>query len=312
MVWDSLGAVDSLLVTLTEPPALSSSLFSPGYNGFNISCAGGSDGQITLTANGGVAPYMYQWSTGDSLPNIPGLAAGGYGSVVADANGCVDSAYIDLTEPVALGTSLSVPVGASGLELACAGDATGSIDLSVTDGVAPYIYNWNSGAITEDLSGIEAGWYSVRVEDANGCVRFDSTELQEPLPLSYTGIPLEYQPGEFFSCDTCSDGQVTLTPSGGTADATDLLMKANNQTQMRLGADGTTELLGGVKLSGTEDIDSTEAGDAELLVARTDGSVEKFGDSGAPKYFDIKPIPCKVTQLGETIPFWDNGAGGNR
>lgn len=217
MVTDSLGAVDSLLVTLTGPSVLSSSLFSPGYNGFNVSCNGGADGQITLTANGGVAPYMYQWSTGDTVPNIAGLAAGGYGSVVADANGCVDSAYIMLTEPVALATSLSVPVSASGLELTCSGDASGSIDLSVTDGVAPYIYNWNSGAITEDVSGIGAGWHSVRVEDANGCVRFDSTELREPLPLTYIGVPLEYQSGEFFSCDTCNDGQVTITPSGGTA-----------------------------------------------------------------------------------------------
>ena len=85
------------------------------------------------------------------------------------------------------------------------------------------IYNWStstgsaqaSGAITEDVTGLAAGSYSVRVEDGNGCVKIDSTVLTEPSAISFSGVATEYAVGEYFSCDTCNDGVYSLTVSGG-------------------------------------------------------------------------------------------------
>jgi hypothetical protein len=70
--------------------------------------------------------------------------------------------------------TLDVTSAASGLALDethrdASGPHDGSIDLSVTGGVAPYRYDWSSGARSEDLAGLAPGSYTVRVTDAQGC-----------------------------------------------------------------------------------------------------------------------------------------------
>ncbi len=46
---------------------------------------------------------------------------------------------------------------------------SGSIDLTVHNGVAPITYLWSNGATTQDLSNLNPGNYSVTVTDANNC-----------------------------------------------------------------------------------------------------------------------------------------------
>jgi hypothetical protein len=208
---DSIGQADTSSFALTAPTAISVSLFSPSYNGFQVRCAGGADGQITATVSGGVAPYSYQWNTGDSVPTVGGLQAGSYQVIVMGANGCTDTSSIILLDAPVLSTTVT-----SGSGIACHGGTTG-LDLSVADGVPPYIYNWSNGAITQDVATASAGNYSVRVEDANGCVRFDSVSVSQPDPLTFSGSLYQYPNGQYFSCDTCHDAQGTLSVSGGSA-----------------------------------------------------------------------------------------------
>ncbi len=50
------------------------------------------------------------------------------------------------------------------------GESIGSIDVSISAGIAPYTVSWSNLATTEDLSGLAAGSYTITVTDAQNCV----------------------------------------------------------------------------------------------------------------------------------------------
>lgn len=85
-VVDANGCSFTTSILLTEPYPVQVS-----GNSMNVSCPGGSDGMITIYANGGNAPYTFSWSGPSVIGNVSsayGLLAGLYTVVVTDANGC--------------------------------------------------------------------------------------------------------------------------------------------------------------------------------------------------------------------------------
>jgi hypothetical protein len=59
---------------------------------------GNSDGFATIDASGGTPPFMYMWNDGQTADTAINLAAGMYTVIVTDANGCVDSATVNVNE----------------------------------------------------------------------------------------------------------------------------------------------------------------------------------------------------------------------
>ena len=49
-------------------------------------------------------------------------------------------------------------------------NGTGSIDIEVKNGVAPYTYSWSNGATSQDITELEKGEYRVQVKDAEGAI----------------------------------------------------------------------------------------------------------------------------------------------
>ncbi len=51
----------------------------------------------------------------------------------------------------------------------CVNTCDGSIETTVTNGLAPYTYSWSNGATTSSISNVCPGSYTVTVTGANGC-----------------------------------------------------------------------------------------------------------------------------------------------
>ncbi|WP_300666242.1 HYR domain-containing protein, partial [Fluviicola sp.] len=84
-------------VYINQPEVLSASTSMSQQ----VGCAGGSDGAIALTVQGGTAPYSYAWtgpsSYSSTVEDISGLIAGNYQVNITDVHGCSVSASASVT-----------------------------------------------------------------------------------------------------------------------------------------------------------------------------------------------------------------------
>ncbi|GAA4463597.1 hypothetical protein GCM10023093_12430 [Nemorincola caseinilytica] len=198
-VTDAHGCTTVETVTLTQPEE-----FTASVTNTNVNCNGGNNATADLTVSGGTAPYTYVWSNGATSQDLSGLAAGTYSVVVTDAHGYSITRSVTVTEPATLAAS------AVSANVTCTGAANGSIGLTVSGGTATYTYSWSNGAITQDLSGLTPGTYSVLVTDAHGCTATTSKTITQPAPIA------ESCTANQVGCYGGTTGALNITVTGGT------------------------------------------------------------------------------------------------
>ncbi|MFH1320500.1 MAG: T9SS type A sorting domain-containing protein [Bacteroidota bacterium] len=198
-VTDANGCIKNGNVTILEPPAITTLI-----SGTDVSTCGASDGAADLTIIGGIAPYTYIWSDGNTTEDLTGLAAGSYSVTIVDANGCITNNSTVISEPPTVSATIT------GTDVSCSGGNNASADLTVTGGTAPYTYFWSNGAVTEDVSGLAAGTYTVLVTDSNGCSSSGAVTITQ---LPAMGLSFTIQ--DVSACGS-SDATATISVSGGT------------------------------------------------------------------------------------------------
>lgn len=198
---DSKGCTEFAQVVINQPSQVLVQIDSV----INVLCNGSSTGAIYTSVSGGTAPYTYSWNTGSTADDYTGIAAGFYNVTVTDSKGCTAVGGANVTEPYALFVNVA---GYS--NLLCYGDTSGNIDITANGGVPPYSYAWNTGATTEDLSGLLSGTYTATVTDNNGCTASISQTLAEPVVLSSSVV------GTNVLCYGTATGSADLTVTGGT------------------------------------------------------------------------------------------------
>ena len=202
-VIDQNGCLVTDTFTVNQPPAAA---IVTAVNA-NVSCFGGNDGAINLTVTGPNPPFTYLWSNGATTQDIFNLVPGAYTNNITNANGCVTSYTVNITQPAA-----PISIQSTNTNVLCYAQNTGVIDLSVFGGVAPYTYLWSNLTATQDLNNIPAGIYSVTVTDASGCKVTFNTQLTQPAaPIAASTATANVL------CFGQSTGAIDLTVGGGSA-----------------------------------------------------------------------------------------------
>jgi outer membrane protein OmpA-like peptidoglycan-associated protein len=200
-VSDANGCVSSINAIVTEPAKLSLVLDSL----LNVACSGQSTGKVSVHATGGMAPYKYLWNTGATTQRLGNVISGDYSVSVTDANGCKATYNTTLTQPAKLYKNIDAIT-----DIRCGGENTGSIFVTVLEGIAPYSYKWSNGATTEDLSNLPAGNYKLTVTEANGCQSILDANIEAPEPFKADIATITN-----IKCAGESVGAVDVAVSGG-------------------------------------------------------------------------------------------------
>lgn len=172
----------------------------------NVNCFGGSDGTATASATGGITPYTYLWSNGQTTAIATSLNSGGspYTVTVTAANGCNSTASVTITQPS------QVSASTSSTDVLCYGTSTGTATVIASGGTTPYTYLWSNSFTSSNLAGLISGGYNVTVTDANGCFATSSATINQPAYLSMMISSLTPETG----AGNC-DGAMSVYASGG-------------------------------------------------------------------------------------------------
>ncbi|NNK53741.1 MAG: cadherin-like domain-containing protein, partial [Flavobacteriaceae bacterium] len=185
----------------------------------NVLCTGDATGSATVSASSIANPtasYTFSWNTvppqvdsGATSSTINNLAAGVYTvSVTIDGTQCLPvEQSVTITEP---SNALNVTATSTDETGPTTGDGTAT--ANATGGTPPYSYSWSPGGeITQTITGLSTGVYTVTVTDDNGCTATASTTVNpgscRDLAANASSTPV--------SCNGGSDGTATVGVTGG-------------------------------------------------------------------------------------------------
>ena len=291
-------AVDSVTVTVNMQP-----FADAGAD--EIICVGESVG---LNATGGL---NYTWSptAGLSNPSIPNPDASptsttAYTVIVSDANGCSDTANMNITVN-------PVPTANAGADVTVCGDS--SIALSASGGLAgQYTWSPTTGLSNPNIKNPIANAtatiiYVVTVTDANGCADTDS------MTITVNAVPTVSISKTDATCGN-ANGQATANVSGGTAPYT----YAWSNAQTTATATGLTAIAytvnvtddNGCKAKKITNIGNADGPTADSTIAG-DASCTSECDGAAGIYISGGTAPYSYSWTsGETTPFINNVCAG--
>lgn len=204
IVQDANGCTDTIPATVVDLSGLTGVVGAQ----VDVSCNGGADGSVTISASGSAAmPYTYSIDgitfTPDSTFNF--LAAGPHTVTVEDANGCQFQVPVTINEPDALF------VNSSCSPASCNNGCDGEIHITVSGGTPGYEFSFDNGiTFTPDSFLLNAcsGDYDMIVRDSNGCLFNLTDSVTHPAAVTFTWVSTNSICGG-------ADGTITVTGQGG-------------------------------------------------------------------------------------------------
>ncbi len=150
----------------------------------DVLCFGEDNGSIVLDRLHGDWPFTF-YVNGEVNHLQDGkirVGRGEYEVYVEDANNCKsDTTVFKINQPDSLQLSPTITNTKPGKEV-------GSISIEVRGGVAPYSYKWSTGDTTAIIDHLAKGIYTVKITDANNCMRSYDIEVKESVATVTPGI----------------------------------------------------------------------------------------------------------------------------
>lgn len=221
-------------VTITEPDklTLTATITQPAM------CSNNSKARVTLTANGGVAPYTYEYLIGGTVKAGPqssnvfnSVETGAATFRVTDKNGCVTN----------LGSNLNIPTPQTVSFTLSATDCyeggnTGEVTVKINAGNGGYKVKLNNGTpvtlaagvTAHTFTGLTQGNYNVTVTDQYGCSAVQNIVIR---PTLNTSVKV--------TNESCVPGKIEVTATGGDGNYTYAFAKGS-VTTVTAGTFGTT------------------------------------------------------------------------
>src|ERR1017187_122587 len=200
------GCISISTDTITKPPLLAVTVTSIT----NDLCFGGNNGQAIVQAAGGTTGYTYQWNTNPAQATATAstLPAGTYIVTVTDANNCITTTPVTITQPPLFKVLIS-----SFVNISSCGTNDGSATATTTGGTGinpTYVWSTNPAQNTATASNLPVGTYTVIATDANGCTATTTVNLIQPGLFTATTSP---------NISVCNGTAVVLSVNvgGGTA-----------------------------------------------------------------------------------------------
>ncbi len=185
--------------------SMTANVLSATATSTNVSCHGGSDGSVALNFNHVAYPLTYLWTNGSTAPTLSNVTANSYQAQITDANGCQL-----LTGGIVAQPEYPLLTNLQTTNVSCFnGVSNGAVNAFVSGGTPPYTYNWNNGALTEDLMNIGTGNYTITVTDVNNCTTSNSATITAPSDLVQSASIINV------NCVGGSNGAIDVTTTGG-------------------------------------------------------------------------------------------------
>jgi len=271
--------------------------FSITVSSEDAPCFGSPDGAALVETTGGMEPYTYEWSNGETEAIILGLEVGVYTVTVTDANDCV------LEDEVQISQSDELLVVVETMDESALMSEDGSATAVISGGAEPYTYTWSTAATTQTLTDLGVGEYCVTITDNFGCTAEACGDVlggDDPcigFEISLTGMGV--------TCFGGNDGMATVTTDGGTEPFTyewsHNPASTMNTSYLDLATGTYTVIVTDANMcSQTASIDIGSADEIILTLTSTDESI-----------LDAEDGTATIVASGGTAPYtyeWSNGA----
>lgn len=200
---DACSFSETRMITIEEPTA---ELVATAEVTDTVTCFGDGNGAIAIDATGGTGTITYDWTNSLSGANPTAVPAGTYAVTVSDANGCETI----LQDIVVGGPDAMLDITVNKMDIMCAGENTGVIDLEVAGGTPDYLIRWtdDTTSVSFTRTSLSAGEYQFFIIDGNDC------ETEQTVVIESMGEPLVISESTVTKV-VDNDGSVDISVTGG-------------------------------------------------------------------------------------------------